>query len=99
MRGSTPLTGREDPYLVNLGYDILKSYTATQIIRMYIAEGMPEEEAKEKGKELARELHRMDVAEWRSWSDRWDHEIAAGLNPEAALTWRETRRAKAKKDN
>ena len=102
MRSSTPLTGRVEPYLVDLGYDVLKSYTAAQLMAMYIAEGKPEDVAREMATTLAREMHRMDIAEWRSWSDRWDFEISAGLNPEVSLSWRGTFRArvsrKEKKD-
>jgi hypothetical protein len=54
--------------------DYNHDYTVDELIEIYIGEGKTEEEAKELALPLAKEMHRMSMAEFRSWFPNHDDE-------------------------
>jgi hypothetical protein len=63
------------PYEIpTAGYDPLFDYTPEEIEQMYVAEGIPLEEARERSKVIAREIIRLNRAEQRLWKKVRKHE-------------------------
>ena len=63
------------PYEIpTAGYDPLYNYTPDEIEQMYLAQGVPSQEAKERSLVVAREIERMNKAEQRLWKKVRKHE-------------------------
>ena len=65
-----------------LGYDDLTLTSVAEITEMYIKEGVPVEEAKERAKIIHKEIDRLNHQEMRLWERVRKHEVLiADLHP------------------
>ena len=73
------------PIKHRIGYDNHTFYSKTELVKMYINQGMSEDKAKELAEKLYPALSQMRTEERRFWNKVREYEITAGLEPEVIL--------------
>lgn len=70
------------PRIRHVGYDKALIYTEPELIHMFRAEGLSEEQAIARAKQLHTELNTLAENEAYSWKNIRQNEITSGLEPD-----------------